>query len=260
MNIKIFPDQCFSRFSQGSEMYKTLRGARGLFEEANEILGFRFSNYLFSDQSPRPGQYFQWQTATYLLSVISWACERTVEPIDSVAGVSSGEYAALVACGCLGFGEGLRLVYQRGEILEKVKADFDSQLLCVEGVSEHFLDELCREIEPQGLYISGYLGKKKFLLSATSDGLEKGRKKLEKNAKSLRLLPYGLGIHSPLMSDAGLELKRLIEAVTFREPIYPIYLHSIGKTSENPEEIRRAMIAQITSPIQWKEKWEINDF
>ncbi len=250
MKAYIFPGQGAQFVGMGKDLYENSEVAKELFEKANEILGFRITDIMFDGTAEDLKQTKVTQPAVFLHSVILAKTLGDFTP-DMVAGHSLGEFSALVANGALSFEDGLRLVSQRALAMQKACEKEPSTMAAVLGLEDQVVEQVCREIDgivvaanyncPGQLVISGSTG-------AVTLACERMK---EAGAKRALMLPVGGAFHSPLMKPAEEELAAAIANTTFSQPICPVYQNVTTTAVNDPEEIKKNLIAQLTAPVKW---------
>ncbi|MDD2313549.1 MAG: ACP S-malonyltransferase [Proteiniphilum sp.] len=247
----VFPGQGAQFTGMGKELYETLPLAKELFEQANEILGFRITDLMFEGSDEELKQTKVTQPAIFLHSVIlARSLGETFQP-DMTAGHSLGEFSALVAAGALSFEDGLKLVYARALAMQKACEANPSTMAAILGLPDEKVEEVCASVDDV-VVPANYNCPGQIVISGSNSGIEKACE-LMKEAGAKRALPLKVGgaFHSPLMEPARLELMAAIEATPFATPICPVYqnVSTVGET--DPAVIRKNLIAQLTSPVKW---------
>ncbi|NCB25399.1 MAG: [acyl-carrier-protein] S-malonyltransferase [Bacteroidia bacterium] len=247
----VFPGQGAQFTGMGKELYETLPLAKELFEQANEILGFRITDLMFEGSDEELKQTKVTQPAIFLHSVIlARSLGETFQP-DMTAGHSLGEFSALVAAGALSFEDGLKLVYARALAMQKACEANPSTMAAILGLPDERVEEVCASVDDV-VVPANYNCPGQIVISGSNSGIEKACE-LMKEAGAKRALPLKVGgaFHSPLMEPARLELMAAIEATPFATPICPVYqnVSTVGET--DPAVIRKNLIAQLTSPVKW---------
>lgn len=249
MKAYIFPGQGAQFTGMGKDLYENSAVAKELFEQANEILGFRITDIMFEGTAEELKETKVTQPAVFLHSVIL-AKTLAIKP-DMVAGHSLGEFSALVANGTLSFEDGLKLVSQRALAMQKACEITPSTMAAVLNLDDKIVEEICASIDgvvvaanyncPGQLVISGEL-------KAVEEACEKMK---EAGAKRALILPVGGAFHSPMMEPAREELAAAIEATTFHKPSCPVYQNVTASAVSDPVEIKKNLIIQLTAPVKW---------
>ncbi len=250
MKAYVFPGQGAQFVGMGKELYESSEEAKALFEQANEILGFRITDLMFEGTDEDLKQTKVTQPAVFLHSVILAKTAEDFAP-DMVAGHSLGEFSALVANGTLSFEDGLKLVYKRALAMQKACEQNPSTMAAILGLTDEQVEEVCEkagaDVVPANYNCPGQL-----VISGANAAVEAACELAkEAGAKRALLLPVGGGFHSPMMEPARAELADAIEATTFGSPICPVYQNVNAKPSTDVEEIKKNLIAQLTAPVRW---------
>jgi len=261
MKAFVFPGQGAQYVGMGKDLYDNSPIAKELFEKANEIVGFRITDIMFSGTDEDLRQTKVTQPAIFLHSVIlSKVLGDKFKP-EMVAGHSLGEFSALVANGVLSFENGLSLVLKRAMAMQKACEPESSTMAAIIGLEDEVVEKICAEI-PEVVVPANYNSPGQLVISGSMKGIEIACEKL-KEAGAKRALPLKVGgaFHSPLMDPAKIELAKAIEATPFSAPICPIYQNVDAKPHTNSDEIKKNLIAQLTSPVRWTQTMHnmIND-
>lgn len=245
----VFPGQGAQSVGMGKELYEQVPEAKALFEKANEILGFRITDIMFSGTDEELKQTKVTQPAVFLHSVIL-AKALGVKP-DAVAGHSLGEFSALVVSGALSFEDGLKLVSKRAMAMQQACEMQPGTMAAVLGLEDHLIEKVCSEIE--GVVVAAnYNCPGQLVISGSVEAVDAACVKLkEAGARRALRLPVGGAFHSPLMEPAREELAHAIAEAPFHTPICPIYQNVDAKPHTDPEEIKQNLIAQLTAPVRW---------
>ena len=250
----IFPGQGSQFIGMGKDLYENNAFAKKLFEQANEILGFRISDTMFNGTEEDLKQTNVTQPAVFLHSVIAYKSADLQRP-DMVAGHSLGEFSALVANGVLSFEDALRLVAVRASAMQKACELTPSTMAAVLGLADEKVEELCRILsEETGEVVvpANYNCPGQIVISGSIKGVEIACERMKAaGAKRALLLPVGGAFHSPLMEPARKELQTAIEKTTFYQPSCHIYQNVVAKSVFNQDEIKQNLVDQLTGAVKW---------
>jgi [acyl-carrier-protein] S-malonyltransferase len=250
MKAYIFPGQGSQFPGMGKELYSSAK-AKELFDKANQILGFEITKVMFEGSEEELRQTKVTQPAIFLHSVIVAFCASDFHP-DMVAGHSLGEFSALVANGTLSFEDGLKLVSKRALAMQKACEINPSTMAAILGLEDAKVEEICRSITDEIVVAANYNCTGQLVISGSNKGIEIACIKM-KEAGAKRALPLSVGgaFHSPLMEPARTELAAAIETTHFSTPSCPIYQNVNALPSSDIAEIKKNLIAQLTSPVRW---------
>lgn len=245
----VFPGQGAQYSGMGKELYDNNAEARAMFEQANEILGFRITDIMFEGTAEDLRQTKVTQPAVFLHSVIL-AKVLGLEP-SAVAGHSLGEFSALVVAGALSFEDGLQLVAKRAMAMQKACEVEQGTMAAILQLPDATVEQVCESID--GVVVAAnYNCPGQLVISGAVEAVNVACTKLkEAGARRTLVLPVGGAFHSPLMEPARKELAEAIEMADFKTPICPIYQNVDALPHTSPEEIKANLIAQLTVPVRW---------
>lgn len=249
----VFPGQGSQFPGMGKDLYETNPSAKALFEQANDILGFRISDTLFSGTEEELKQTRITQPAIFLHSVILASTLSDFNP-DMVAGHSLGEFSALVANKTLSFESALQLVYKRAMAMQQACEMNKGTMAAILNLDDQIVEAICAEITAAGntVVAANYNCPGQLVISGSLDGITEACEKLKAaGAKRALVLPVGGAFHSPLMEPARIELEAAIKSTEFRAPACPVYQNVTASAVSDPSEIRENLIAQLTAPVKW---------
>jgi len=256
-NAFVFPGQGSQFSGMGKNLYESNATAKEMFEQANEILGFRISDIMFEGTDEQLKQTNVTQPAIFIHSVIAYLtqpAEKSVAP-DMVAGHSLGEFSALVANKALSFEDALRLVSIRAKAMQAACEIQPSTMAAVLALADEKVEEVCAQVQNETGEIvvpANYNCPGQLVISGSVKGIEVACEQMKAaGAKRALVLPVGGAFHSPLMNPAKIELAAAIEATHFNNPICPVYQNVTANAVSDPAQIKQNLIAQLTGAVRW---------
>jgi [acyl-carrier-protein] S-malonyltransferase len=255
MKAYIFPGQGAQFSGMGKDLYENPI-AKELFEKANEIIGFRISDIMFSGYEEELKQTKVTQPAIFLHSVILAKTLGDGFKPEMVAGHSLGEFSALVAASALSFEDGLKLVITRANAMQKACELQPSTMAAILGLSDDVVETICNDIE-EVVVAANYNCPGQIVISGSIAGIDQACEKLTAaGAKRALKLNVGGAFHSPLMEPARVELQEAIEKVSIQAPVCPIYQNVYPQANTDPAKIKENLITQLTGAVKWTQSIE----
>lgn len=247
----LFPGQGAQFPGMGKDLYEQHKSARELFEQANEVLGFRITDVMFQGTEEDLKQTRITQPAVFLHSVIASRCIEEFHP-DMVAGHSLGEFSALVANGTLQFEDGLRLVFRRAMAMQEACELKPSTMAAVLGLEDKVVEDICAGITSGIVVPANYNCPGQLVISGDTEAVNEACEKLKTaGAKRALVLQVGGAFHSPLMKPAEDQLAEAIRTTVFSNPSCPVYQNVSAQAESDPVIIRENLLKQLTAPVRW---------
>lgn len=257
LNMKhayVFPGQGSQYPGMGKSHFENSAFAKKLFEQANEILGFRISDIMFEGTEEDLKQTRVTQPAIFLHSIISYKSIEAASP-DMVAGHSLGEFSALVANGTLSFEDALRLVSVRATAMQKACEINPSTMAAVLNLADEKVEAICKEVQDETgevVVAANYNCPGQLVISGSLKGIEIACERMKAaGAKRALVLPVGGAFHSPFMLPAKEELAAAIQSTKFHNPTCAVYQNVVAKAVMDQEEIKQNLIDQLTGAVKW---------
>jgi [acyl-carrier-protein] S-malonyltransferase len=253
-NAYVFPGQGAQFVGMGKNHYDNSSFAKRIFEQANEILGFRLSDVMFQGSEEDLKQTRITQPAIFLHSIIAYKTIENARP-DMVAGHSLGEFSALVANGTLSFENALELVSLRAQAMQRACEQTPSTMAAVLGLEDEKVEDICYQVSQETGEVvvpANYNCPGQLVISGTIKGVNIACEKLKAaGAKRALVLPVGGAFHSPLMEPARQELQQAIESTNFHSPSCAVYQNIAARAVLDREEIKQNLIDQLTGAVKW---------
>ncbi len=254
MKAFLFPGQGCQKEGMGKDLYDNFPKAKAIFEQANDILGVRFSDTLFSANEMLLMDTRYTQPAIFIYEVATALAQDVVKP-DCVAGHSLGEYAALVVSGALAFEDALPFIKKRGQVFYEAFEKHPSAMGAVIGVPDEQVKDVLKKVgdeDGESLYIANYNGPGQLVVTGARGSIRKACKIfLGMGAKRALVLPMkGVG-HSPNSAEEGAILAEELKKLNFKTPQIPIYQDADGLPHTDPKEILENQIKLMTYPVLW---------
>jgi [acyl-carrier-protein] S-malonyltransferase len=244
----------------GKGLYDSLPAARKLFDDAAEILGYSLIDVVANGPVERLNSTVVSQPAIFVASLAALESLPTNDASAeascvAAAGLSLGEYSALVYAGALTFVNGLRLVQRRGVAMQAAANATPSGMVSVLGLEREQVEDLCATARAKGtVTIANILCPGNIAVSGTKDALEVlEHLALERGAmKTMRLAVAG-AFHTNLMKPADVVLAAALAGVEFRTPRIPIWSNVDARPHTDPLEIRGLLVRQVVEPVLWEQ-------
>ena len=257
--LYLFPGQGSQQVGMGKEMAEAYPAARAVLYEADDLLGISLSKLCFEGPEERLTDTINAQPALFASSMAALnALQSELGDLPRpafFAGHSMGEYTALAAAGCIDFADGLRLVRERGRLMQEAGAKQPGRMAAVIGLSQEVVAQICGEAAddhdgvaqiandncPGQLVISG----DERSVAAAMQALEKA------GARKVVPLAVSIAAHSPLMEPAAAQLKATIDATEVRAPLSPVIGNTSGRPLDSAEAVCQELNAQLTGSVHW---------
>ena len=246
----MFPGQGAQSVGMGKELYANLPRARDIYSEANEILGYDLKEICFNG----PGKVLaqtKYSQPAILVTSMAYLQQKEQEP-QAVAGLSLGEYTALICAGALKFSSGLELVQQRALLMEEASSQCAGGMASIIGLGEEEVRRIIREngdkVDIANLNCPGQV-----VISGLKEDID-GIIPMVKAAGARKVIPLKVSgpFHSRYMDPARVQLEPFIREAEIKEPRISFYANVTGTRISNPEEIKDCLIRQVSSTTYWE--------
>lgn len=253
-----FPGQGAQKVGMGKDLYREESLARKTFDRANDVLGYDLANICFEGPSEDLTETRHSQPAILVTSIAFYRVlqEKRTHPVEPIAGagLSLGEYSALVAAGALRFRDALELVRVRAEAMQEDCDREPSGMVSILGMNFEDVQKLVEDAREEGIAsVANYNSPGQIVVSGNNPALEFMRKEAEnRGARRVISLKVAGAFHSPLMEPAAKKVQNELQSVDFREPEFPVITNTTGDVLSGTDEIRESLGNQVTSPVLWE--------
>lgn len=257
MTAFLFPGQGAQYAGMGRDLYERYPEARAAFEEADEVLGFPLSRLCFEGPEEELQRTEVTQPAVLAASVAALRVllQRGLAP-RYVAGLSLGEYTALVAAGSLPFAEALRIVRLRGRLMQEAVPEGEGAMAAVIGLDDAVVEAICREVAAGGRVVepANYNCPGQLVIAGHADAVaEAARRAQAAGARRVVMLPVSAPFHCRLMRPAAERLRPVLEAAPLVDAAVPVACNVDGRLRTSAAELREALCLQVDHPVRWQE-------
>ena len=259
----VFPGQGSQVVGMGQDLAQAYPAARDTFAEADDLLGFPLSAICFEGPEETLNDTINTQPAIFVTSIAALRALQSegwsVAPAFT-AGHSLGEYSALVAAGALTFADGLRLVRERGRLMKEAGERGPGGMAAIIRLDAQAVDDICRRASQETgrvVQVANYNSPGQLVISGDNQALEAAMQMAkEAGARRVVRLAVSIAAHSPLMAVIADEFRRAVEATPIQPPQTPVMANITARPLNSVDDIRREMIAQLTSSVRWTESVE----
>jgi len=256
----LFPGQGAQYPGMGMAFSSRYPESEAIFDRANEVLGFDLKQICFHGPAEQLNRTDICQpgiltTSIAIMEVLKSRHGLKPTLFHGTAGLSLGEYTALVFAGVLEFEDAVLLVAKRGKYMQQDSTKNPSGMMSLIGADEEKVDELCRRAGKSGVLVpANYLAPSQIAVSGSNDALDSAESMLKELGirRGIRLSVAG-AFHSPLMREGAEKLKAKLANTAFNSPAIPFASNVKGDLVDDPETIRECLGKQVTSPVLWKD-------
>jgi len=245
----------------GKELYESLPAARQLFDQAADILGYDLANICFSGPPETLNATNHSQPALFVASLAALEAlkdqsPQVVEDCQAVAGLSLGEYTALVFAGVLEFEAGLKIVQERGAAMQAAAEAVSSGMVSVLGMERSQVEELIEQQRgpDETLQIANLLCPGNLVVSGDSAACQR-LAEAATEAGAMKVLPLAVAgaFHTPIMQPAVERLTSVLQGVSFQAPRIPVIFNVDAQPHQDPQQIQELLVQQVVSPVLWED-------
>jgi len=244
----------------GKRLAETVPAARRLYDRASQLLGYDLAKLCFEGPAEQLDSTVCSQPAIFVTSLAALEALRAESPevvlsCEAAAGLSLGEYTAMVFAGVMEFEDGLMVVQQRGAAMQEASDRTPSGMVTILGLERVQVEALCMKARQDDiLEIANLLAPDTIVVSGTNAACERvAEMALAMGAMKVVPLAVAGAFHTQIMHPADQRLQEVLTQVTLRRPRIPVISNVDARPHENPEEIRQLLIRQVVHPVLWEE-------
>ncbi len=252
----LFPGQGAQFVGMGSDFYEHFPEARAVFDQTAGVLGPDFLEMIFN--GPESKLQITEYTQPAILTV-SVAIFRVIEKLGykpaALAGLSLGEYSALVAAGSLPFKEALPLVQKRGIFMQEAVSEGSGSMAAIMGLSHDQVEQVCYDARSEGLVSpANYNCPGQIVISGQREAINLAAKLAkEAGAKKVTELKVSAPFHCALLQPVEERLARELDIIMIMEPAVPVVFNVSAQLATGPAQIKENLVRQVSSPILWEQ-------
>jgi [acyl-carrier-protein] S-malonyltransferase len=256
----LFPGQGAQTVGMGRQVVESTPAAKQVFERAGIILGYDLLQVCLEGPAEKLDSTVYSQPALFVTSLAALEWLKANKPdvaagCTAAAGLSLGEYTALVLAGVMSFEDGLRVVQERGRAMQDAADAVPSGMVSVLGLDAEKIDAACQEARGNEiLQIANYLCPGNIVVSGHKTACERFVPLAEK-AGAMKTIPLAVAgaFHTPLMQPAVERLKKALSGVTLNKPRIPVISNVDAEPHDDPEQIRELLVRQVVAPVRWED-------
>jgi [acyl-carrier-protein] S-malonyltransferase len=256
----LFPGQGAQTVGMGKRLAESLPAVRGLYDRAGEILGYDLAKLCFEGPADQLDSTVFSQPALFVTSLAALESLRADSPdvvlsCEASAGLSLGEYTAMVFGGVMDFDDGLKLVQNRGAAMQEAADATPSGMVSILGLGLLEVQKLCDKARNGDiLEIANLLCPENIVISGSNDACERAAE-LARSFGAMKAVPLAVAgaFHTKIMQPAVERLEEALSVVPMHKPRIPVISNYDAKPHDDPEEIRRLLMLQVLSPVRWED-------
>lgn len=263
----LFPGQGAQSVGMCRSIVEKFGSARTLFDSASEILGYDLSKLCFEGPKEQLDSTVYSQPALYVSSLAALQMLKETRPelvasCAMTAGLSLGEYTALVFAEAMSFEDGLRVVQRRGQAMQESADRQPSGMASLLLLDREKVQEICNEASTLGqISIANFLCPGNLVVSGDKSACDKAVELAETGGGKAVPLSVAGAFHTTIMQPADQKLAEALASVELKSPRIPVVSNVDAATHSDPEEIRQLLIRQVINPVRWEDsiRWMLEN-
>ncbi len=256
----LFPGQGAQTVGMGSRLHESVPAARQLYDRAGEVLGYDLAKLCFEGPAEQLDSTICSQPALFVTSLAALESLRSESPdivlgCEAAAGLSLGEYTAMVFAGVLDFESGLTLVQKRGAAMQEAADATASGMVSILGLERVEVEALCDKARGDDvLEVANLLCPGNIAISGSNAACLRAAE-MAQDAGAMKAVPLAVAgaFHTKIMRPADERLAEALDGVTLQKPNIPVISNVDAKPHDDPDEIRRLLIQQVLQPVMWED-------
>lgn len=252
----LFPGQGAQYIGMGKDLYESFENVRSIFDKADQILNEQFLDLVFNGTEEELKRTENTQPGILMVSVAIYELMRSFGiKADMTAGLSLGEYSALVATGSIAYEDALPLVRKRGQFMQQAVPEGKGAMAAVIGLDKEILKSCCKDAQTVGIVgIANYNCPGQLVISGETLAVQKASElAAQAGAKRVILLNVSGPFHSPLLKPAGEALEAELGSVEIKDPVIPVISNVTARPVKAAAEIKDLLVKQVSSPVLWED-------
>lgn len=255
----LFPGQGAQHVGMGKVLAGRFPAAKALFDQAREILGYDLAELCANGPAEKLDATVNSQPALFVASLASLEILKAehpgvVENCAMAAGLSLGEYTALVFAGAMSFEEGLRVVQRRGEAMQQAADANPSGMVSALMLDREQVVKVKEDASSTGqIWVANYLCPGNTVLSGEKPACAKAAELIEQAGGGARALAVAGAFHTPLMASACPRLEEVLQKVQIQTPRIPVISNVDAKAHTTADRVREILVRQVTQPVLWED-------